>query len=143
MAAPFGFSVSDFIGIIELVVKTVTSLKDSNGASIDYQQVVLQLSGLRSTLIRLERLQPNAHNADHINAIRCRALGCKLPLQRFLNSIEKYEKSLSAGALRKNGKSDIRKMQWGIFMEKEVTKMRAIINAQVQSIELLLGTYEV
>ena len=143
MAAPFGFSVGDFFATIGLVINTVNSLKDSEGASIDYQQVVLQLNGLKNTLIRLERLQPNAHNADHVNAIRCMALGCKLPLQSFLDSVEKYEKSLAAGALRRHGRSDIRKVQWGIFMEKEVTKMRGILNAQVLSIELLLGAYEV
>ena len=139
MASPFGFSVGDFIGAIGLFVKVVSSLKDANGASTDYQQVTLQLNGLKRALIYLERLQPNAHNADHINAIRCMAMRCKLPLQTFLDNVEKYEKSLAAGSFRRHGRSDVRKVQWGVFMEKEITKIRGIINAQVLSIELLLG----
>ena len=143
MAAPFGFSVGDFIDAIGLAVKAVNSLKDANGASTDYQQVTLQLNGLKRALIHLERLQSNAHNADQINAIRCMAMGCKLPLQAFLDNIKKYEKSLAAGVSRRHGRSDVRKVQWGVFMEKEVTKIRGIINAHTLSIELLLGALEV
>ncbi|KAL9120892.1 MAG: hypothetical protein Q9187_002549 [Circinaria calcarea] len=143
MAAAFGFSAGDFITAIGLIAKVSNALKDTNGASVEYQQVVLQLNGLKRTLLYLEALEPNEYNADHVNAIRCMAVSCKLPLQQFLDDIQKYEKSLAADSVRKHGRKDMRKAQWGIYMEKEVAKMRSMISTQVMSINLLLSAQKV
>ena len=143
MAVAFGFSTGDFIAAIGLIAKVTDALKDANGASAEYQQVVLQLSGLKRTLLHLEKLEPNEFNADHVNAIRCMAVSCKLPLQQFLDDIQKYEKSLAADSERKIGRKSVRKVQWGIYMEKEVAKMRSMITAQVMSINLLLSAQKV
>ena len=143
MAVPFGFSAGDFIGAIGLIVKVTESLEDIGGASAEYQQVVLQLNGLERTLVHLQKLEPNEQNAEHVNSIRCMALGCLLPLKQFLDQLDKYEKSLAADAKHRHGRNSVRKAQWGVFMEKEITKMRSIISAQVLSINLLLGAHEV
>ena len=142
MVVPFGFSAGDLIEATELVGKVITSLKDSEGASSSYQQVIIELNGLKKTLGHLQSLEPNEHNVVHVNTIRFMASACMLPLQSFLDSVQKYEKSLVPGSSQRSGLSDARKAQWGVFMEKEVAKMRTVITAQATSINLLLGVHQ-
>ena len=49
---------------------------DATGASFEYQQLDLELRGLKRILEYLEALRPTANNSSHINAIRCLALTC-------------------------------------------------------------------
>jgi hypothetical protein len=77
-----------------LIHKVSKALKDAGGASSEYQQVVIELHGLKTALRHLEKIVPTEATASHVNAIRGMALACQLPLQDFLANFEKYEASL-------------------------------------------------
>jgi hypothetical protein len=160
MTPAFGFSIGDFTSAIgrsivlhslwhepgcanlplDLIRKVVKALKDTGGASWEYQHVVVELKGLEKALRRLEALQPSKSNIDQVNAIRGMALSCQLPLQAFLSKLETYESSIGPSAPRSFGGS-ARKAEWAVFMTEEVKKLRALVVAKGVSINLLLATH--
>ncbi|KAL8916910.1 MAG: hypothetical protein Q9208_008274 [Pyrenodesmia sp. 3 TL-2023] len=140
MTPAFGFSVGDFINTINLIRKIVKALKETGGASSEYQNAVIELQGLKHTLQHLEALKPTEDNLGYVNAIRGMALACKLPLQDFMTSLEAYEESLGPWAHRSPFGHLGRKTRWAISFGKEVEKLRAVVAAKQISISLLLAT---
>jgi hypothetical protein len=71
------------------------------------------------------------------------ALTCQIPLQDFLDRIERYDASLGpfSSLNRSSIKTIGRKSQWALFMSDEVAKLRTMIGAKVLSINLLLATH--
>ena len=126
--------------VAELCTKVAKALKDTGGASSEYQSVIIELHGLQNVLARLAALEPTKSNLSHVNAIRGMALACRLPLTDFFSKLEKYEAAmgpLASHTLRGAGK----KVQWAVFMADEVKKIRAMISAKVISINLLLAMH--
>ncbi|KAL8986776.1 MAG: hypothetical protein Q9169_008757, partial [Polycauliona sp. 2 TL-2023] len=164
MTPAFGFSVGDFINTIselgsstssdllkgpltnslsttDLIRKISKALKETGGASSEYQDAVVELSGLKHALQHLEALEPTEDNIGHVNAIRGMALACRLPLQEFMANLEKYEGSLGPWAHRSSLGGFGRKTKWALSFGKEVEKLRAIVAAKQISINLLLATH--
>ncbi|CAI6319690.1 unnamed protein product [Periconia digitata] len=141
MVAPgFGFSVGDFIAAIELCRKITRALEPIGGASSSFQMLILELSSLENTLQRLAALEPNESNIHHVNAIRCMALACRLPLRQFLEKVESYGASLGSYAshfFRAAGK----KVKWALLLEDQTDKLRAVLSAKVVSINMLLALH--
>ncbi|KAH7413667.1 hypothetical protein DE146DRAFT_2500 [Phaeosphaeria sp. MPI-PUGE-AT-0046c] len=135
----FGFSVGDFIAAIELCNKISKALKDTNGASSDFNNVAIELRGLENVLRRVVALEPNASNIEHVNAIRSLALSCQIPVQSFLRKLQAYESALGPVPTRKFQAS--RKLKWAFQMVEEVNKMRALIAARTDSINVRLATH--
>ncbi|KAF2650852.1 hypothetical protein K491DRAFT_696944 [Lophiostoma macrostomum CBS 122681] len=71
------------------------------------------------------------------------ALTCQIPLQDFLNGIQKFETPLGPFAtLRKSSmRSTVYKTRWTLFMDGEIAKLRTNVGAKVLSINLLLATH--
>ena len=110
------------------------------GASSEYQNVVIELKGLKHALQHLEALEPtNEANISHVNAIRSMALACRIPLQEFMVKLEEYELSLGPWAERHSFRGVRRKTQWAVSFRQEVDKLRAIVAAKQISINLLLA----
>jgi hypothetical protein len=103
--------------------------------------VQIELEALARTLKHLEGLEPNESNIAHLNAIRGMALTCRIPLQEFLEKIEKFERRMGAFSMDRSAKAFGRKSQWAIFMSEEVAKLRTAVGAKVLSINLLLATH--
>ena len=79
----------------------------------------------------LEALEPMNTNVSHDNGVRAMALACRVPLQQFLDNLEKYDKTLHAG---------YRRAKYAVLMGKEVEILHASIAAKVISIHLMLAT---
>lgn len=109
------------------------------GASSEYQDVVIELKGLKHALQHLEALEPTEDNIGHVNAIRGMALACRLPLHEFLVKLEEYELSLGPWAERRPFRGARRKTQWAISFRQEVDKLRALVAAKQISINLMLA----
>jgi hypothetical protein len=61
----FGFSVGDFVAALELVADVVDALHESGDAGKRYRELVRQLDGLESVLLRVKRLEvDDAQHAD-------------------------------------------------------------------------------
>ncbi|KAL8880392.1 MAG: hypothetical protein Q9198_002189 [Flavoplaca austrocitrina] len=141
MTPAFGFSVGDFISTINLIRKIGKALKETGGAASEYQDAVVELTGLQHALQHLEALQPTQDNAGQVNAIRGMALACKIPLQDFMTKLEKYEESLGPWAHGSSLGGLGRKTRWAVSFSKEVEKLRAMVAGKQISISLLLATH--
>ncbi|KAL8893605.1 MAG: hypothetical protein Q9192_005105 [Flavoplaca navasiana] len=127
MTPAFGFSVGDFINTINLIRKISKALKETGGAASEYQDAVVELTGLQRALQHLETLQPTQDNAGQVNAIRGMALACKVPLQDFMTKLDKYEESLGPWAHGSSLGGLGRKTRWAVSFSKEVEKLRAMV----------------
>ena len=130
---------ADSIQPSDLVQKVSKALKETGGASTEYQQAVIELNGLTYILKYLERLEPTADNANHVNAIRGMALACQLPLRDFMTKLEKYESSLGPFADRKSYRGFAKKSQWAVSFAGEVDRLRTMVTAKNLSINVLLA----
>ena len=121
--------------------KITKALKETGGASSEYQAAVVELKGLKHALQHLQALEPTEDNWSHVNAIRGMALACQLPLREFLTKLEKYEPSLGPWADRTSYRGAARKARWAVDFAAEVEKLRALVAAKQISINLLLATH--
>ena len=119
--------------------KICKALKQTGGASTEYQLVIIELKSLEDILRHLETLQPNEDNVTHINAIRGMALACQLPLRDFMVKLEKYESTLGPFADSKSYRAMARKSKWAIVFAQEVERLRAMVAAKNISLNLLLA----
>jgi len=115
-----------------LVKKISKALKETGGASSEYQQVVIELKGLKNALRHLEALEPSEDNVNHVNAIRGMALACQLPLREFLANFERYESSMGPFAATRSFRGAGRKAKWALAVTGEVEKLRALIGKSNQ-----------
>jgi hypothetical protein len=126
-----------------LIAKVIKALKDRCGAATEYQHLVLELQILERTLQYLQGLKVTESNKEHVNAIRCMALTCQIPLRDFLDGISKFEATLGPFAtLRKSSLRSVgHKARWALFISSEIMKLRTAVGAKVLSINLLLSTH--
>jgi hypothetical protein len=142
MAAPgFGFSVGDFVSAIQLIGKVSNALKDAGGAEDDFRILFQELSQLQIVLEQLRDLPPSSTSSqNHFNAVKGMALAVQIPLQGFLEKIDKFKVAFDNPRghfieLRKAG----RKAQWVVAMQDEVNKVRGILTIKIVTISVLLA----
>ena len=122
----------------DLIRKIAKALKETGGASSEYQNAVVELQSLEHALRHLEALEPTKDNLGHVNAIRGMALACRLPLQDFMLKLERYDESLGPWSYRSSVRSAGHKARWAFSLREEVDKLRALVAAKQISINLLL-----
>lgn len=144
MVVPFGFSVGDFIAGINTLHKVVAALRETDGASPDYCYTLLELEVLESLLRKLQSLQLADMNPEYVEKLRLVGYQCHIPLSIFLRKIKEFApelgtKSISQkGGFRKYGKRNVRKVQWGICLKKNVLELKAAIAPQLATVGILL-----
>lgn len=127
--------------LLKGLVKRVTkALKETGGASAEYQLVVIELKGLKNILRHLERLEPTEDNVTHLNASRGMALACQLPLRDFMVKLEKYESTLGPFADKSSLRAMARKSKWAVVIAEEIERSRAMVAAKNIRLNLLLAT---
>ena len=111
MVPGFGFSIGDFVAGIELTAKVIKALKESGGASSEYQQVPRQFESLELVLQHLPSLRVTDEDRSYVNAIRGQAQTIQVSVQQFLGSIIRYKSSLGTTAPRGARHGSGRKIQ--------------------------------
>lgn len=140
-ASGFGYSAGDFVVTLQLIAKVITAFKESGGASDEYRQLLDELETLLRLLQQLDAIQSTEANRTHVNGIKAVASGCRKPLQEFLDKTSRRYGSLLGGGQKQRGiATAVRKVQWAVFMDKNIIKLRGMIQANVINIDLLLGT---
>ncbi|CAG8954558.1 hypothetical protein HYFRA_00004475 [Hymenoscyphus fraxineus] len=135
MVPAFGFSVGDFIQLVDLCTRISKALRNTAFvASSEFQHVMLELGALQKILSQLAALTPNEHNIHHVNAIRGMALACQVPLQEFLVKIEHYENPLGLWA-RTSLNVAAKKAKWAVFVAEDMMS-RKRHNQLMMSIEI-------
>lgn len=143
MSVPsFGYSAGDFIATIELIFKVIAAFKDGSGSSVEYRQILQELESVLHLLEHISSLPTTERNFAYVNALKGVALNLQAPLRKFLDKIGRRYGPLS-GAPKKGAMAALavagRKAQWAVVMEKDISKLRAVVAANVSSILLLLN----
>ncbi|CAI9629923.1 unnamed protein product [Alternaria burnsii] len=149
MAVPFGFSAGDFMAAIHLVHEISTALRETDGASSQYNQTIGQLQGLE----RLLRSVQSAYSADvdpqQLEMLQLLGHQCHIPLNKFFSKIKTLEPSLGSLGMKNDrifdrAKRAARKVKWGVQIRKEVSELNAAMGGWINAInmQLLLINFE-
>jgi hypothetical protein len=108
-------------------------------ASGEYQQLILDLGILSGALSRLQSLKSESRELTHLESIRAAALSCQIPLERFLQKIEKFDPCLGIwnSHLRSVGRFT-RRMQWQLMYKDDVRDLQVALGGQIAAISMLL-----
>ena len=136
----FGFSVGDFLAAITLINDIVICLKASGGSASEYQELMLELDGLRLALTRIEHLKGSAKQTPAINSIKVAALNCKFVLDSFLTKLKTYDKSLEYGKTRGWAIDSAKKIKWELAMKTDVQELRTYLMMHASSLNIRLST---
>ena len=137
----FGFSVGDFVAAANLAYKLVLALSESSGSSMEYQQLIQDLSCVHRTLLQVEQMKgANQLNQSTINALIYQVNSTKIPMQAFLEKTEKYRKALGGGGSSTIMKDSWRKIGWSLHKKEEVKALRDLLQLRLLSMNVLLST---
>jgi hypothetical protein len=142
MALPFGFSVGDFIAVLELVDTVSASLSEAGGAGPEFHELLHQLFALEYALLRVTQLEvEDAQRSEYI-ALRQVACQCQLTIDNFWHRMKKYQKHLRTGDSGSQLRDGWMKIKWALCKSEDVAKFKVDIAAHTQSILLLLSTLQ-
>ena len=98
---------------------------------------------LKRALVQVEKLNGQGDQAATVDRIKCTALTCRYPLERFLNKIEKYHKSLSVGKSAGKVKDAGKKIQYAFKTRSEANKLREYLKQHIYIINMSLTEHGV
>ena len=136
--------VGDFVVISKLIYKIGVELKKNPESAADYRLLLIELEALDRTLKALENIKVAQHGKRRLDGIRALALACQLPLQEFLEKIEKFEESL--GSWNTNNRSVLtiaHRLRWSMKYKDEAKALRARLAPNLATITVLLMTQTV
>ncbi|KAG0652061.1 hypothetical protein D0Z07_1460 [Hyphodiscus hymeniophilus] len=141
MSVGFGFSVGDFISALELVATVVDALREAGDASRRYRELIRQLDGLESVLLRVKRVElDESQHAEHV-ALQQAASQCQQTVNEFWQKIKKYQPMLgSTGSSRL--KENWMKIRWAVCKKEDINAFKSDVAAHTESIQLLLTTIQ-
>src|SRR5664279_4921574 len=97
----FGWSASDIVAALQLLNTVVVALKDTGGASSDYQDVSCFLNTLSITLQHLKALQASPVDPDLAKNLEQHCAQIQRPLTVFHERISsRFERDLGAESTR-------------------------------------------
>ena len=134
----FGFSVGDIILAVQIVAKVGLALRETGGASSEFQEASQFLCGLELTLQHLQGFSSADINPTHGAIIQAQVELIRPPLSEFLDSIEKFETSLGPRAADRIFSGVPRKLHWSLFVSKKAKKLQDSVAVPLCTISLLL-----
>ena len=123
--AGFGWSAGDLVRAIELIVTITGALRDSGGASEEFQESVQFLCGLELTLQNLRTIFAALPHACPRNLLDFQAGLIEKPVTEFINNLQAYDPSLAPNASKTSPKVVARKIQWAVYTSKKVKKLQS------------------
>ena len=141
MAVPFGFSIGDFVGGIQVIITCIEAVHESKGASAHYQALTAELQSLQSGLEAIGDLQLDWTAQKQHTAIAEAVLRCQRCIEAFVKRIAKYQPWLQPGLRGWN--VNVRKMQWAMCKKEDVLKFKTDLERHSSSINMLLATLQV
>lgn len=145
MAAPFGFSIGDFIAAINLSINIASALSTTSTSAARYRGLVSELYVLEKALIEVRNLRSDdqalpfspevetLHRASHFAASRCQAT-----IDSLLINLKPYEGQLATNGKGNKWMKGWRKVRWVLLTEGEIEECRAEIRGHAASINMIL-----
>jgi hypothetical protein len=135
----FGFAIGDFIAVLGLFERIATELRNFRDAPARFQNLIVELDLLRSTLAHVLQTQSDDESDKQIvERIRAIVTHCHQPLRTFLNKLQSKEGSL--GHYRTARLSDVGvRMKWSMVTQKDIDELRKILLSEMVAINMLLS----
>jgi len=136
----FGWSASDIAAALQLLNTVVVALKDTGGASSDYQDASHFLNILSVTLQHLKALQAAPLDPNLAKNIEQHCAQIQGPLAAFHERINsRFQRDLGAESTRLMFLTAGRKIQWALSTSKEVKRLKEKIGGSVAAIGIALS----
>ena len=139
----FGFSVGDFVAALQLVGTVIDAIRDSGGSRTEYRELINELYGLETALLRVKQLEFEEDQRSEYIALRQAAAQCQTTIDAFCARIKKYQKSLRAEGSGSTLTDTVAKLQWKLCRKDDLIKFKTDISAHTQSIQILLAALQV
>jgi hypothetical protein len=139
----FRWSAGDIVKCVELIVRVSKGLKDSTGASAEYEAAVDFLNGLKTTLDKLSEHLEAYPDTFHGKDLADQAERLKTAVEKFKAKAETFEASLAPGSSKSSFRRAPKKIQWTLFADSIKELQAAILQPQnvLNSILLLQTLY--
>lgn len=134
----FGWSAGDVAAALKLLYRLGNSLRESGGASSDYQDTIAFLQTFSQTIQHLHAIQATSLDPPIAQTLRDQCGQIRGPLQAFLEDANKFESSLGLNK-RKKLWGIGRNIQWEVAMKNKVKALQNRVEVPVASISIILG----
>lgn len=135
MSVGFGFSFGDIVTGVQLISKIATAIKDTGGASEDYQLVISQYHRLLQVLRELQN--PPLRNSTSLSydLVSEQAFACEKSLEELRARISKFDSALGPSARKGMRHGTARKALWALS-PPEVSKLYKTFRDQLSALQL-------
>jgi hypothetical protein len=146
MAAPFGFSVGDFLAVMELIWTVAQALQESAGAVHEVQTILETLMSFKKAImtcetLALEWMRLSNGNGDAslperslVNGINYQLKFCRERLLKLSTKLEPYTKALMKQKGNRTARDHLYKVKW-IFSREEADRLQKDLSIHVQGLE--------
>lgn len=134
----FGFSATDFVKAIELVIQLGDALRATSEARSRFRDLIHELYALENALLQVKRLDLDGDLEMERRALCSAASQCQLSIDRFSKKISKLQPHMQpfgTGSFLKDG---LAKITWALCKKEDVEQFRATIRGHTISITILL-----
>ena len=134
----FGWSAGDIAQAIVIIVKVVKALDGVDGAAGHYREAVVFLQNLKHTLEPLQSFTALGAYPAYGIEIQKHVEAIKHPIESFLATAAKFERSLGPNSKTGHHRNIPRKLQWRFVDSKSVERLKDQIGGHMQVLETLL-----
>jgi len=141
MPVPFGFSIGDFLAAGELIHRINAGLKNVGGAKSEYKNLAKTLDSMGRVLRIMSIIFQRVELVQQIdntffNSLRHEIRTCQDLMEEFLESSEKYSKTLLASTPGINLKLEWSKVTWTLsYRSEDVRKLHENLQAHFAVIQ--------
>ena len=136
----FGYSVGDCIASLDLLVRIIKSLRETGGASSEFQQLQTDLEFLGEVLARLniaDLISTKASAEQTAKALKF-VQSSQAIISALLDKLSKFKNALAVGATSGKLPSALRKAQWALMYSEDVAKLRQVLVSQTTNLTLFI-----
>jgi hypothetical protein len=148
MPVPFGFSVGDFLAVMELTWKVTQALRESAGAVHDVKTILETLMSFQRAIstcqtLALEWMQLTSGDGDGdtslpeqslVNGINYQLKFCRERLLKLSEKLEPYIRALMKQKGSRTARDQLYKVKW-IFSREEADRLQKDLSVHVQGLE--------
>jgi hypothetical protein len=135
----FGWSASDIVAAINLLHKVGVALRESGGASSEYQDTVAFLQTLSWTLQHISTLQNVGHDPGFSENLQIHCEQLRVPLEAFLSDIKgRFGPSLGCDTKWYNLVPASRKLRWALSISRKVKELQLRILGPMTAIGMIM-----
>lgn len=136
----FGWSAGDIIATLKLLHQIRSAIRDSGGASSDFQDTLSFLQTLSRTLQHLNASQATPFNPELADNLREQCDHIRAPLAAFLNDVgSRFGPALGVKTTRHWIFGAPRMIQWALSTSKKTKRLQDRIAVPMVSVGLILG----